>query len=390
MKTLQEMTAAPKMELDATFNQEDGEVRVVSPTPITIDEALRLAGVDRTIWMVAKVRTGSWHTTMNVRRGIGLSQPVQVRNNVWAVTVRRRVPEAISDAFDLFEQRLRKFSPRKFPAAPSRLCRDPHVVELALYDHHFGKLSWRRETLDDYDLRIAEQFYDHAFEDHMAWLAPFGVTRWLLPIGNDFFHVNDARNTTPTAENPLDVDGRSAKIFEVGAYALVRGIERLLAVAPVDLVFVPGNHDRDINYYLAVAMRLAFRNHPNLRIDADPISRKYWRCGKVLLGLTHLASKGLKPERLGALMAGERPHDWAATTWHEWHVGHIHRATVWDSMPLNEEMGVRVRSLPCLTAADKWHFDNGFVLNWRASEAFLWSPEAGYRGHFSLNARKKA
>jgi len=374
--------------LDATFSHDAGTIRVESPEPITVEQALALANVDTVLWEVAKVRTGSWHTTMKIKRkGVG-DTPLQVRNNMWEITVRRKIGKDIEEALNMFADRLKVFSPRKFPKPPVRVNEAEHVAELALIDHHFGKLAWRKETLEDFDLEIARRLYDSAIEDHIEWIAPFNIESFLLPIGHDFLHVNDDTNETPTAHNALDVDGRSAKIFAVGAEALVLGIERLRAIAPVRLVFVPGNHDRDINYYLATAMKLAFRNDDRVSMDIEPCSRKYWEYGNVLLGMTHMAAKGMKPERLAAIMAGEQKAAWARTTHHEWHVGHTHRAQTYDSMPLKEELGVRVRTLPCLTGTDKWHFDQGFVLNWRASEMYLWHREDGYRGHFSINARR--
>ena len=51
-----------------------------------------------------------------------------------------------------------------------------------------------------------------------------------------------------------------------------------------------------------------------------------------------------------------------------------------------EELGVRVRWLPSLTAQDRWHYEEGFVLQRRCVEAYLWNKKDGYKGHISVNA----
>ncbi|MDB4725990.1 hypothetical protein OAF54_01045, partial [bacterium] len=378
---------------EATFNEQDGHITVTSPEPITIEDALKIAGVDEHIWEVTKVKAGGHQVTMKLKRGVGVSkkpdQPLQVWNQNWAVWVKRRVPRAISDAFDLFEQRLLERTPK--PRARKRtysVPQDACMLEVGLVDMHFGKLAWNRETENDYDLKIAEALFENAVEDILNRTAAFKFDKILMPIGSDMFHINDASFTTPTAHNNLDVDGRLAKIYEVGGYAAMRAIDRLLEIAPVDVVFVPGNHDQDIAYFLAVMLKVAYRNDDRITIDVEPHGRKYIEYGTNLLGLCHMAKKGTKPERMGGIMAGERAEAWARTKVHEWHVGHDHRRGVWDINATQEELGVRVVTLPSLTGTDLWHYDQGFVLQRRCAEAYVWSKTEGPIANFSVNARE--
>ena len=139
---------------------------------------------------------------------------------------------------------------------------------------------------------------------------------------------------------------------------------------------------------MATVIKAYFRNNKNVEVDAESIARKYERYGNVLLGMTHMATRGLKPERLGIIMAKEAKKDFAETIHHEWHVGHHHRAGQYDSIPMAEELGVRVRTLPALTATDKWHFEEGYVANYRAAEAYLWHKEKCYIGHFNAYVRE--
>jgi hypothetical protein len=49
---------------------------------------------------------------------------------------------------------------------------------------------------------------------------------------------------------------------------------------------------------------------------------------------------------------------------------------------------VRVRVLPSLSGTDAWHYRKGYVGSMRAAEAYLWSYDDGYAGHFSASARR--
>jgi len=306
---------------EAEFGEKDGRVFVQSPHPITIDDALAIAQVDLDVWEVSKVRVGGHQVSMKMKTGVAKQEGLQVWNNTWSITVRRRVAKSVAEAFLRFEKRLAKHAPAMKPMKYKKIT-DKHMLEICLFDEHFGKLTWRRESLQDQDLKIAESMYRNAVEDLLKITQPFPVEKILFPFGHDFFHMNDATFTTPRSGHNLDVDGRLSKIYEVGAFSVCRAIERCLEIAPVHVILVRGNHDEDLSYFLASHLRAYFRNDKNVTVDSETIARKYYRYGKTLLGMTHMATRGLKPERLGLIMAKEAKADFAATIHHEWHVGH--------------------------------------------------------------------
>jgi len=371
---------------EAEFGEKDGHVFVQSPHPITIEDALAIAQVDLDVWEVSKVRVGGHQVSMKMKLGPAKEEGTQVWNNSWSITVRRRIAKSVAEAFLRFEKRLAKHAPPIKPMKYKKIT-DKHMLEVCLFDEHFGKLTWRRESLQDQDLKIAEVMYRNAIEDLLNITQPFPIEKILFPFGHDYFHMNDATFTTPKSGHNLDVDGRLPKIFEVGATSVCKAIERCLEVAPVHVILVRGNHDGDLSYFLATVLKAYFRNDKNITVDTETLARKYYRYGNTLLGMCHMASRGLKPERLGAIMAKEAKADFALTTHHEWHVGHTHRASQYDFNPLAEELGFRVRTLPALTATDKWHFEEGYVANYRAAEAYLWHKEKCYVGHFNAYVR---
>ena len=127
-----------------------------------------------------------------------------------------------------------------------------------------------------------------------------------------------------------------------------------------------------------------YRNDPNVTVDLGPSPRKYLQYGCSLIGFTHGSEE--KHTALPTIMATERPDLWAATEFHEWHVGDQHRRRKLDFVAVDTHEGVTVRTLPSIAGSDAWHHKKGYIGN-RAAEAYLWSHNRGYAGHFSANVR---
>jgi hypothetical protein len=363
--------------------EESGDSRVLtlrSSTVRTLEGALAEAKVDLGVWEVDRFTVNKWD--QGQKREDGGAQVVEL----WQVKVwlKRVAPKPIVDAFEALCERLPAARPSRAPRAKVT---DPHLLELALFDAHFGKLCWGQETGSPYDVKIAARVYANAVDDLLARVAGYPIERVLYPIGEDFFQVDNWIGTTVKG-TPVDTDGRFQRTFETGVDAVTQSIERCLRVAPVKVIWVPGNHDKATSWYLAKVVQAYFRDDPRVVVNASPRSRKYHRYGTSLIGFTHGDEE---PHRdLPTIMASEEPAEWAAVTCREWHVGHYHKKkeTRYNAGDSFGAVGVRV--LPSLSGTDDWHYKKGYVKTLRAAEAYLWSREEGYVGHFSVNVREGA
>jgi hypothetical protein len=253
----------------------------------------------------------------------------------------------------------------------------------AIMDPHFGKLCWGRETgWEDYDVEIARACMQAAITDLIAQASamPYRIGQILLPLGNDFFHVDNSSNLT-TGGTPQDVDGRRQRSYRAGREAVMEMIAALVQVAPVQVAIVPGNHDEETMFALGDALELVFEKSKHVKIDNSPRLTKYFEYHQCLIGLNH--GRDIKPSRLGGVMASEMREAWGRTHWREWLIGHWHTKGEAVLAPVSEEQGVRVRTIPSLTPPDAWHTRKGYVGNVRAAEALVYHPEAGYRAQFS-------
>ena len=376
-------------EPDGPSFREDSEGNAIlslhTTNPIkTMDDAIAAAGVDTSVWYVDRWECSQWTVPMNVPRPKTGSIPIVTQQYRVRLYLRRILPRSIQDALALVFDRIRKHAP-KYPRLPRRSgTGEPHLAVFGLFDAHFGKLAWKPETGNDYDLKIAEKLFRHAVEDLLVESRSRRVERVLLPLGNDFFHVDNRRNTTFHG-TPQDVDSRYPKIFAAGKMAVIWAIELLAGLAPVDLIWVPGNHDPTMSYHLVETVASWFRSCPHVSVDVGPTQRKYYSYGTTLLGFTH--GDVIKPESLPSLMASEKPAEWGASKCREWLIGHMHRSRTWVTKSGDTHHGTIVRVLRALTGTDAWHHEHGYVGAQQAAEVYFYGKTSGYVGHAIARAR---
>jgi hypothetical protein len=282
------------------------------------------------------------------------------------------------DAIETMIQDAREFIP-KYPPLKYGRHDDPMLCEIAMPDIHFGRLTWHEESGDDFDIKIARQVVETSMQKLLRYSQSFGVERILLPIGNDFFNVNSKDNTTVRGTLQQE-DTRWQKTFRAGRILATEMIDACTAIAPTDVLFVPGNHDEEKIFYLGDALECWYRNNSNVSIDNLARSRKYYAYGKVLLGFTHGDAETMK--KLPNLMQFEEPKLWGNSIYREWHTGHWHHKTDF-VMEVEEQIGIVVRILRSLVPVDAWTFSKGLVGSQRAAEAFLWHPENGLVAQFT-------
>jgi hypothetical protein len=241
------------------------------------------------------------------------------------------------------------------------------LLELPIMDVHLGKLAWGKETGEDYDLKIAIELYRKTIIDILEKVKRLDLPIELIefPVGQDFFHVDNAKNET-TAGTPLDVDTRFLKMFDEGIEALVWAVEELRQIAPVNIRWVCGNHDKTIGYFAIAYLSAYFRDCSGVNADLSKEFRKYVLYGVNLIGFSH----GKEGKRIHHLMQQEQPEAWGKTLFREWHLGDLHHEET------DEIGGIKIRRISSITAIDAWHAEKGYRAV-RMAQAFVWDKEKG-------------
>jgi hypothetical protein len=293
----------------------------------TLEQLLAACEVNQEEWKVKDTLINKWDVT-SWKSG----NPETIQN--WQVKARlerdiKLVKERI--AGEVFQEMTKKYIPPTLDVNLKRVINsndEKNLLEISIFDLHIGKLAWAGETFENYDVKIARHRFLTSIKKILKGASGFNFERILFPIGNDFFNSDTIENTT-TKGTPQDEDLRWQKTFDVGCTLLVDAINLLKQTGvPVDVVNIPGNHDFERSFYMGKFLQGWFNNDSMVNINNGASSRKYYRYGNLLLGLTHGSEE--KESSLPLIMATdiESKPMWSETKFHEWHLGHIHRKRI--------------------------------------------------------------
>ena len=362
---------------ETTFNKDQSQTikrdiylsedEAASPTSV-----MKKCGFDSMLWEVVtcKLVSGSWDVTIKNLEGEGELHT----NRKYSVTLTVK-PLGGKLTSDQIIEVFKKLSPTKL----TQYKHNPgdYMLELPIMDFHLGKLAWGDETSqDDYDLKIAEKLWKDTVTDILSKVSVLGDPEYILfPVGQDFFHFDTPRVTT-TAGTQLDSDTRWQKMFTKGVELLVWAVEQCHALAPVKVMWVPGNHDQMLSYAAVVGLSQRYAHTESIDVDLSPTPRKYHLYGSNLIGIAHGENEG---KRLEGLMQIEAPDMWGKSVWREMHMGHLHTES---SVTKN---GIVFRRISAITATDAWHAEKGFIGSVRQAQAFVWDRERGLQAILNSN-----
>lgn len=373
----------------------DGDVSSLSRRITTLEQLLSATKVDLTVWEVQSHEINKWEVgrkdksaSLSWVNGV-VTGSLEDSGKIFVepliqVKAKLRKRLLVNQTRELIQEMLKQFAveaPRRGEVLRDcSLKLDGHLLEISIPDLHLGKLCWAPETGQHYDSKIAQSTFWSALEQLISRTKGFPISRIVFPVGNDFFNVDNAAQTT-TAGTPQHEDGRYQKSFVAGRKLMVDAILRLREIAPVDVIMVSGNHDTERIFYLGDTLQGHLSKTADVTVNNNPTLRKYYQFGKCLLGFTHGHNEPHK--NLPLIMATEVPELWAATKFREIHLGHWHHKKEIFWLPVEEQNSIRVRVIPSLCPADAWHKMKGFE-GVRAAEAFLWHPQHGNVGTFSV------
>jgi len=243
------------------------------------------------------------------------------------------------------------------------------ILEIPMMDVHFNKFIDERITGTVSNMETVKQDYLSVVNYFLSRVKDREIKKIIFPVGQDFFNSEFDKNTTQGT--PQDNEKPSDIMFEEGTTLIFQSIELCRKVAPVEVLYVAGNHDMTIAYYAMSALKRGYdmANIKGVTFDLL-IKRKYVEFGKCLIGYTHGNKEKAKIEKEN-LMQVEASEAWGRTKYREWHLGHEHHEDV------IERGGIKYRKINSITATDNWHYENGYVSALRMAQAFLWHKDFG-------------
>lgn len=256
-----------------------------------------------------------------------------------------------------------------------------HLLELALFDAHIGKLSHESETGDEYNTSIALKRYKDAIRGLLAHVNVNNIDRILLPIGNDLVHVDNKKHTTFNG-TPQDCDSRYIEMVKATKTLLIDTINDLSLLAPVDVIMVHGNHDTHTTFLLGEVLSAYYHDSPLVNINNDPTQRKYYSYGSTAIQFTHGNEE--RHSDLGLIFATEKPHMWGLSKYRFCQLGHFHKNKRTSYLSIDDQTGFTVQILPSLSGSDAWHLSKGYLPR-KQAKAFLFSKDSGLVAEYTYN-----
>jgi hypothetical protein len=333
--------------------------------PLSVEELYDLFKIDRKAYVIQRYWTG-------------------LQNNKYKVTIDVKILNNINieSQKEVLLDEIKKYSP-KISQIIKKSKQTKYLLELCLFDHHFGKLSHEEESGVDYDLKIATASFKEAVSDLISNIDLERVDRILFPIGNDLLNVDNLTKST-TSGTPQDTDSRFHKMVRVVKKVLIETIDNLSAVSSVDVVVVQGNHDEQSTFMMGEILDAFYYNNKNVTINNNPTTRKYYQYHNNSFLFTHGDKENIK--ELGMIFAAENPKLWADTTTRSIQIGHFHHNKRIEVLNNQDFQGYSVQILPSLSPADKWHNGKGYISK-REAKAFLFHQTKGKIAEFTHTAK---
>lgn len=219
-------------------------------------------------------------------------------------------------------------------------------------DAHIGMRAWGEETQGaDWDMSEAVRVQCGAMAA-LVDLAPPAESAVIINLG-DWLHADNMEGMTSRSGHVMDLDGRYAKMIDVGIMVMRQCITSALKKhKQVRIINVVGNHDDTGALWMSVALRHTYENEPRVHIDKSPAAFHYIEHGKCLVGTHH--GHTCRGERLPGVMAADQAEAWGRTQHRYWYLGHVHHQNV------KEYAGVTVESFNTLTAKDAYSAFGGY------------------------------
>lgn len=340
----------------------------------SLADLIEACDINVAIWEVERYVANKWEVGTSVD-GVIITEPLyQIKaflkrksaKNIDPAEIAKELKESISDLIKWQDH---------YPQEKST----GNLFVPNIFDLHLGKLAWGEESGEDYDIKIAKNRFNIAMDDLITKASGYDIGRVLFPIGNDLFNSDKAYPfAATTAGTPQQDDSRWQKLFREGRELMITNILKLAQIAPVDVVMVYSNHDRERGFYLGEVLQAVFENHPSITINNNPKNNKYYQFGKNLIATAH--GDNIKPAEAPLIMAQEAPEMWADTWYREWLLGHLHHKQSYTTQTAKDYRGVIVTYLTSPSAADAWHSLKNYTGSIKGAEGFIYGKNEGKIG----------
>lgn len=238
------------------------------------------------------------------------------------------------------------------------------LIDIA--DLHLNLQATMFSTGNEYNCEIAEKLFFYVISDILSRVEKYQFNKIIFCIGGDMLNGDNLSGST-TKGTPQDSDLLYFDAIEKLYAMTIKAVEILEQKAPIDVIYISGNHDELSGYKLAKFIDAWFRNDENVTVDYSPLPRKYVKFGRTLFAFAHDGNIKTLPR----LIADEARKYWSDIDTTEVFLQHLHTEQV-----LTEEYNMRIQRLPTISAKSNWTVNKGFGSK-RQCKTFIFDIEDG-------------
>lgn len=319
---------------------------------------LKAHGYDPKFWELVSARDNEWNV---------YSKQDGVQNLFSSKIVVRPLKEYIwneEDAKRIFEK---LESSKKHPVQHEQFEYNGNILLIPIADFHYGLYSDMMSTGNEYNMEIAEESLFTVIYDVKNRVSNRKFEKVVFVVGNDFVNSDNISKTT-TKGTPQDTMSTWFKIIENTPQLIVNSIDILRKIAPVDVVYVPSNHDLHTMFGVMQILKAHYRNDEDVSIDTSPLFRKNYKYGSNLLVFSH----DMKIKDALEIVSTEGKKEWSSCEHMFCMLAHLHKEMVYDKKGYLEIM-----RLPTISGWSRWSNNQGYVLAEKKNQSFIIDSKKG-------------
>jgi hypothetical protein len=273
---------------------------------------------------------------------------------------------------------LQSYKIPKIPAPETRLIDvTSHKEEVcgvfSLQDLHFGKTG-----NEDMGKILNDAVHYLIGKAH----ASYRLGKLVMVVGPDTLNMDTFSGTT-TKGTPVENSESAPQAYLKAFESICESIITISSFAPeIEIIFIPGNHDRLSSFHLLHAVSQAFSGWKHLKFNIDYAERKVITYGTNMLCFEH---GDVHAKNNPLVFAVEFAKQWGECSWRMLYTGHYHGRKAKEYVTENEEHGFITRIIPALTSSDYYHYHNKYVGNKRSALLHIHEQQQGLIGEFTYS-----
>ena len=326
------------------------------------DFVLKSHGYSPSEWSITSAKNSMWH--MNTKED-GVKVLYSSKVSVKPRTEYQWNEEDAKKIFSSLETCTRTIN--KSNIKTSQYKKNGKLLIVPISDFHLNLLSDKLSTGNEYNMQIAEDIFFQVINDVIDRVEGKVFEKILFVTGNDFI-TSDNTNGTTTRGTPQDNAESWFKAVHKATELIVRAIDMLTEIAPVDVILVPSNHDLHTMFGVIQTVKAWYRGNNNVYVDDSPLPRKYYEFGKTLLTFSH----DIKVKDALQIITTEAKDKWSNCEHIVLMLAHLHQAMVYEKQGYLE-----VLRLPTVSGFSRWSNDKGYIQTEKKNQSFIVSKEYG-------------